>query len=341
MRSWSLMPGLGALLAAGCSSAVDYRENSGWNTAAAYTTADTRIVTQRPHPMFPGRQVICTEPSPDVAKALSTARQLTASGGNGTASASLAASAATASAVAELAGRSTALLGLRDGLYRACEAYANGALGDSAYALVLSRYGQIMITLFLGQDAGGAGAPWTAANAQASALQLPGVPAPPKGGGAGAPVGQTTTSTAPQPPALKAAAAWFPATPVAAVVPRTSARETTTTKQSSAQVPAASAADAVARMQQAYFNLSKDPLGLLLVECVNEADPTRPGAVTPALRPDGSTTPAYANEFLMGPNGLCRRVMELGLEATEAKLHATAVAQGAGAGRGTSPARRH
>ena len=54
------------------------------------------------------------------------------------------------------AGRSTALLGLRDGLYRACEAYANGAIGADAYALVLSRYGQLMTTFFLGQDVTGA-----------------------------------------------------------------------------------------------------------------------------------------------------------------------------------------
>jgi len=336
MRSWSLMPGLGALLVAGCSSAVDYRENRDWNTAAAYTTADTRIVTQRPHPMLPRRQVICTEPSPDVAKALSTARQLTASGGNGTVNASLAASAATATAVAELAGRSTALLGLRDGLYRACEAYANGALGDSAYALILSRYGQIMITLFLGQDAEGAGPAWAAATAQAPALQLPGAVAPVKGGGTGLPAGPTPT--APQTPTPKTVA-WLPATPIGAVVHRTAASAgaaattTRTASQTPLQAPDASAANAIARMQQAYFNLNQDPLSILLVECINEADPTRPGATSAASRPDGTTMPAYANEFLMGPNGLCRRVMELALEATQAKLHATTVPQAAAARR--------
>jgi hypothetical protein len=117
-----------------------------------------------------GNTIVCTEPSPDVAKALATAAELSAQGGNGPASGSLAASGASAEAVAELAGRSTALLGLRDGLYRACEAYANGVIGQDAYALVLSRYGQLMTTLFLGQDITGAAG--VASNAAVTSIAL-------------------------------------------------------------------------------------------------------------------------------------------------------------------------
>jgi hypothetical protein len=116
---------------------------------AVYTTADIRIVTLRPHPMNPNIQIECAEPSPDVAKALAAAVQVSANvadKGSGSFTGSA------AEALAELAGRSTALLGLRDGLFRTCEAYANGAIGDTAYALVLARYGQLMTTLFLGQD---------------------------------------------------------------------------------------------------------------------------------------------------------------------------------------------
>ena len=36
---------------------------------------------------------------------------------------------------------------LRDGLYRACEAYMNGALGDFGYGLVLVNYGRVMVSL--------------------------------------------------------------------------------------------------------------------------------------------------------------------------------------------------
>ena len=81
-----------------------------------YTTADVRLVTQRIHPVT-GQPVLCTEPSPDVAKALSTASQISASGGNKGASGSLGIGGGSAEAAAELAGRSTALLAYVDGLY--------------------------------------------------------------------------------------------------------------------------------------------------------------------------------------------------------------------------------
>ena len=160
MKGIRLAPALCLAALTSCRSTLEYRQNAGWNAAAVYTTADTRMIIQRPHPLGgTGRTVVCTEPSPDVAKALSTASDLQLSGGNGAANATLGGGLASAEAAAELAGRSTALLGLRDGLYRTCEAYANGALGDQAYALVLSRYGQLMATLFLGQDVLEAGIP--------------------------------------------------------------------------------------------------------------------------------------------------------------------------------------
>ncbi len=171
---------------------------SSWSGGAAFTTSTVRVITQRKHPVFQ-TEVDCTEPSPDVAQALSSATSVKAQGGNGTVSAGLGASAASAEAVAELAGRSTALIGLRDGLYRACEAYANGALGQNAYALVISRYGQLMTTLFLGQDiAGVVGAEGKAA-AAAAAVQadaaLPPLPtlAPPPA----PPASSSTTTTTP------------------------------------------------------------------------------------------------------------------------------------------------
>jgi hypothetical protein len=164
-----------------------YQPGAGWSTAATYTTADVRIVTQRTQPVL-GNQIVCTEPSPDVAKALSTAEALSAKGGNYGA---FGASGSSAEAVAELAGRSTALLGLRDGLYRACEAYANGVLGQDAYALVLSRYGQLMTTLFLGQDiTDAAGVAAKAASVISPALQPVGDQSQPSAG--------PTSTTAPK-----------------------------------------------------------------------------------------------------------------------------------------------
>lgn len=148
-----------------------YQQNGSWTTAATYTTADVRIITERKHPVL-GNTVVCTEPSPDVAKALTTALQLQANGGNGAVNAGVSASGGSAEAALELAGRSTALLGLRDGLFQACQAFANGAIGADAYALILSHYGQLMTTLFLGQDVVGASGPSAGGTVQSPTINL-------------------------------------------------------------------------------------------------------------------------------------------------------------------------
>jgi hypothetical protein len=141
-----------------------YSENAKWKRDASakvsYTTADVRLITERTHPVL-GNSILCTEPSPDVAKALSTATQISANLGKATTSAELGVAGGSAEAVQELAGRTTALLALRDIVYRSCEAYANGSLGANAYTVVIAKYGQLLSTLFLAQDmtgvVGGAG----------------------------------------------------------------------------------------------------------------------------------------------------------------------------------------
>ncbi len=174
-----------------------YSLGPGWTTGAAFTTADVRIITERTHPVL-RNTVLCTEPSPDVAKALAATAALTAQGGNGTASGSLGASGASAEALVELAGRSSALLALRDGLFRACEAYANGVIGQDDYALVISRYSQVMTTLFLGQDITGAAGAEGKAAATSAALQALGSQQ-----ASGTAKDSTTTTTTPTPPAAK------------------------------------------------------------------------------------------------------------------------------------------
>ncbi len=173
MSRQSVLVIAGFLLLTGCNKAFQgHWENGAYHTPTAYTSAEVRIIEQRAHPTIPGRDVVCTEPTPDVAEALSTAAQLQGNGSSGPGNAGIGVAFASQEALAELAGRSTALLGLRDGLFRACEAYANGAIGDAAYALILSRYGQLMATLFLGQDAQGAAASAAGAAFASEALQL-------------------------------------------------------------------------------------------------------------------------------------------------------------------------
>ena len=73
-----VMPAFAALVLAGCSFLEDDVARGfaqSWSlTPATFTTADVRMITQRNRHGSPN-PIICTEPSPDVAKALSTAAQ--------------------------------------------------------------------------------------------------------------------------------------------------------------------------------------------------------------------------------------------------------------------------
>ena len=236
-----VVPGFVALVLAGCSILEDevargYAQNYRFTTGVAFTTADIRIISERVHPVTE-RTVICTEPSPDVAKALSAAAQFSAQGGNAGTTGSLAAGGASAETVMALAGRSTALLGLRDGLYRACEAYANGALGADAYALILSRYGQLMTTLFLGQDITGAAGTEAGATAQSPPVSV--TVSGDMSGASAVSAGQQSNPPggAPQPPVQPG--------PIA-----------------------------LTRMNEDYMNLDYN-LGPIIIACINSGDRTR------------------------------------------------------------------
>jgi hypothetical protein len=218
-----------ALALAGCNTFEDDAQRTNTRTSAftfpaAFTTADARIITERQNPITK-QTVVCTEPSPDVAKAIATAFALSgqASGGTGEGSGGLATSAGSSEAVAELAGRSTALLGLRDGLFQACQAYANGVIGANAYALILGRYGQLMTTLFLGQDI--ASIPQVATVAASPAISATATAAP--------------SSTSGTPNATVNVPAGTPPASIASAAP----------------TPASNAAYAVTRMNEDYLNL--------------------------------------------------------------------------------------
>jgi hypothetical protein len=140
-----------------------------------------------------------------------------------------------------LAGRSTALLGLRDGLFRACEAYANGVIGADAYALVLSRYGQLMTTLFLGQDVTGAAGTEAGGSVQSPPVSLTINPS----GGNTVAAGQAQNPSAPAP------------------------SQTASTAGSSSP-----GALALTRMNEDYLNLGYNPDALVTM-CVNYGDTSR------------------------------------------------------------------
>jgi hypothetical protein len=90
------------------------------------------------------RRVICSEPSPDTAVGIASSTSLAANVA-GKVDAQLAAS--LAEAVQSVGRRTQSIQLLRDGLYRACEAYLNGAITANEYRLLLSRISAFAITL--------------------------------------------------------------------------------------------------------------------------------------------------------------------------------------------------
>ncbi len=111
------------------------------------------------------RQVVCLEPSPDVAKAVSealsasSATTIKAQGADVPVTMDLeqvmALSSTRVEAVAQLTERLATIQLLRDAQYRACEAYANGAISDVLYGVLISRFDDTMVTLLLGELAAG------------------------------------------------------------------------------------------------------------------------------------------------------------------------------------------
>ncbi|MCK6454658.1 MAG: hypothetical protein L6R19_28010 [Alphaproteobacteria bacterium] len=156
-----------ALLTAGCAVPIpkpkDINEERGLgpNNSVILGSASRSINTTEIKPgSKPGqvdpKRVVCAEPSPDVATTL--AQSITASvnaaaqvqSADGASKAIQAAGQFGQSSVQgalQLAERLTTVTLLRDSLHRACEAYANGALSDMSYSLILSRYHATMVTL--------------------------------------------------------------------------------------------------------------------------------------------------------------------------------------------------
>jgi hypothetical protein len=114
------------------------------STATLLPAGDDHLVTARAAPgSVAPIPVFCSEPSPDFARAVGHAYGATASVTEGaTGSAGL--SASDSEVVTALIGRSAGVVALRDGLYSACQAYANGIIGRDAYGLIISQYGTLI-----------------------------------------------------------------------------------------------------------------------------------------------------------------------------------------------------
>lgn len=158
---------LGAALAVGGCEPNNYHREARVpdDTGVVHTNAPLRATyivpfVERPDGsgLHTPRRIVCAEPSPDVATALSAAMNASLAidkgGGGPSGAGSLGFS--TAAAVAQLGERLAVIQLLRDKMYRACEAYANGAVNPTGYVLMLARLDKSMTTLLASEMAAGA-----------------------------------------------------------------------------------------------------------------------------------------------------------------------------------------
>ncbi len=165
-----------ALMISGCAdpniSPVPF--SLGGATSSVAIGPNLRIASERPRPIPELRlalPTICTEPSPDVAIAFGRALAGNASYSQPSGpTASGAFSVSQTEVATGLEGRTAGVLALRDGLSAACQAYANGIIGQDAYALILSQYGNLLVALAGTGTAGSAAPRFTARETAQSAL---------------------------------------------------------------------------------------------------------------------------------------------------------------------------
>lgn len=103
------------------------------------------------------KRIVCAEPSPDVGQSVSQAVQAgfeAASKSGDKVSGNFGFS--LASSVVQLGERLAVIQLLRDELYRACEAYANGAINATGYTIKMSRLSKQIVTMLSSEMAAGA-----------------------------------------------------------------------------------------------------------------------------------------------------------------------------------------
>lgn len=130
----------------GCSPNMSVSQQQFGSSQVMIAPGNLRLITERQRD---GQAVVCTEPSPDYAVAFGTkvSASLKTTPPAGATGIDASGSLDRTEAVTAGAGREAAVLALRDGLYAACQAYANGVIGQDAYSLVLSQYGTLLAAI--------------------------------------------------------------------------------------------------------------------------------------------------------------------------------------------------
>lgn len=140
MRRTGVMAGCLTLFLTGCG-AISLPSGSFDKVKGITTTAEYRLVREQEGPN--GNRIVCTEPSPDIAKAISEA--LKASGSSNGVSAAL--EFQRNESIAQLGKRYATVQLLREMMYRDCELYGNGIINQVEYAMKLSRFDAMVVTL--------------------------------------------------------------------------------------------------------------------------------------------------------------------------------------------------
>lgn len=147
----TLLPGLlvAILFVAGCANSTIFRKTdlAGYNLLSL--DAKQRLVISGVRP--DGRRVICAEPSPDAIVA--QASYLAASATRDAANTAL--GAGQSESAASIGIRTQTIQLLRDGYFRICEAYLNGAIDDDVYLQVICHIDTFMVALVAIQAIGG------------------------------------------------------------------------------------------------------------------------------------------------------------------------------------------
>jgi predicted nucleic acid-binding Zn-ribbon protein len=150
------------LLCAGCPGSI-YRESKIGDDRLVITDAEQRAilfsnVDEDPDQIgrLKPKKVVCAEPSPDVAKALSSSLAASIESALKQAPISASLGLSTVESIAQLGERIATIQLLRDELADLCRSYANGAVSATTYTLRLSRLDKKMVTLLISESAAGA-----------------------------------------------------------------------------------------------------------------------------------------------------------------------------------------
>ena len=139
------------LILGGCSNGTIFKEVNIDDGTGVSVDARQRItyVTKKGGPGTEGnrRQVVCAEPSPDAIVAQAAALAAQASGGTQAARGAAGVAASLSESAASIGLRTPTIQLLRDNLFRACEAYMNGAINSFQYNIMLTNMDRVMVSL--------------------------------------------------------------------------------------------------------------------------------------------------------------------------------------------------